>query len=176
MKKYIVKLNADQRRGLVDLVKVGNAPAYRIQHANILLKADQSEDGQAWKDVLIAEAFHCTPETVGNVRRRFAKEGFEAAIGRKNKGVGRPRILDGDAEAKLTTIACSEAPDGRQRWTVRMIAERMVELNVVESCSHMTIQHAMKKRVEAVASEVLGHSPQAKRSVCCGDGRCTFNL
>lgn len=145
MKKYMVKLNADQRRSLVDLVKTGKAPAYKIKHANILLKADQSDDGPAWKNVQIAEAFYCTPETVVNVRRRFAKEGFDAAIGRKNKGVGRPRILDGDTEAKLTTIACSEAPDGRQRWTVRMIAERMVELNIVESCSHMTIQRAMKK-------------------------------
>ncbi len=145
MKKYVIELTRDERRELRELVKKGKAAAYRIKHANILLKADQAKGGAAWIDEQIVEAFGCHVTTVANVRKRFVNEGFEAALGRKQEGVGRPRKLDGDAEAQMTMIACSEPPEGHARGTVRLIADRLVELNVVDTCSRMAVHRAMKK-------------------------------
>jgi transposase len=143
MKKYIVELTAEERRDLRSLVRVGKAAAYKIRHANILLKADAN--GPAWKDGEIAEAFGCHVTTVENVRKRFVLDGFEAAVDRRREGVGRPRKLDGDAEARLTALACSAPPEGRTRWTLRLLAEKLVELEVVDSCSRMAVQRTMKK-------------------------------
>src|SRR5210317_1659970 len=122
MKKYIVELTNDERRALSSLVKTGKAAAYKIRHANILLKADQAEGGPSWTDQQIIEAFSCSEGTVANVRKRFIMEGFDAAVDRRREGVGRPRKLDGDAEARLTMIACSQPPKGHARWTVRLLA------------------------------------------------------
>lgn len=143
MKKYIVELTAQERQELCSLVRRGKAAAYKIKHANILLKADAK--GPAWRDKDIAEAFGCHVTTVENVRRRFVLEGFAAAVGRRREGVGRPRKLDGDAEARLTVLACSDPPDGRTRWTMRLLAQKLVELEVVDSCSRMAVQRTMKK-------------------------------
>lgn len=144
MKKYVVELTLDERRELRDLVKKGKA-AYRIKHANILLKADQAKGGPEWTDEQIVEAFGCHVTTVANVRKRFVTEGLDAAVGRRQEGVGRPRKLDGDAEAQMTMIACSDPPEGHKRWTIRLIADRLVELNVVDTCSRMAVHRAMKK-------------------------------
>ena len=143
MKKYIVELTAEEQRDLRSLVRVGKAAAYKIRHANILLKADAN--GPAWKDEDVAEAFGCHVTTVENVRKRFVLDGFEAAVDRRREGVGRPRKLDGDAEARLTALACSAPPEGRTRWTLRLLAEKLVELEVVDSCSRMAVQRTMKK-------------------------------
>lgn len=145
MKKYIVELVEDERRTLRNTIKAGKAAAYKIRHANILLKADQAEGGPGWTDRRIAEAFDCSIGTVENVRERLVVEGIDAAIDRRREGMGRPRKLDGDAEAKLTMIACGEPPEGHSRWTVRLLADKLVELEVVDSCSRMTVQRAMKK-------------------------------
>ena len=145
MKKYVVELTREERRGLKELVKKGKAAAYKIKHANILLKADQAKGGPAWTDKQIAEAFGCHVTTVVNLRKRFVKEGFEAAMGRRQEGVGRPKKLDGDVEAQMTVIACSDPPEGHQRWTVRLIADRLVELQLMDQCSHVTVHRAMKK-------------------------------
>lgn len=145
MMKHVVELSKRERKTLEQLVDIGKAAAYKIKHANILLKADQAKGAPAWNDVQIAKAFGCHSTTVANVRKRFVFEGFDAAIDRKREGVGRPRKLDGDAEAKLTMIACSDPPEGRSAWTIRLIADRMVELEVVDSCSPMTACRAMKK-------------------------------
>jgi transposase len=144
MKKYVVELTQDERRELRDLVKKGKA-AYRIKHAHILLKADQAKGGPGWTDEQIVEAFGGHVTTVANVRKRFVMEGFEAAVGRRQEGVGRPRKLDGDAEAQMTMITCSDPPEGHTRWTIRLIADRLVELNVVDTCSRMAVHRAMKK-------------------------------
>jgi len=143
MKKYIVELTAEEQRELRSLVRVGKAAAYKIKHANILLKADAN--GPTWKDAAVAEAFGCHVTTVENVRKRFVLEGIEVAVDRRREGVGRPRKLDGDAEARLTALACSDPPDGRTRWTLRLLAEKLVELEVVDSCSRMAVQRTMKK-------------------------------
>jgi len=145
MKKYIVKLTIDERQALSDLTTKGKAAAYKIRHANILLHADQGEEGPAWTDMQIAEAFRCHEDTVANVRKRLVLDGLDAAVDRRREGVGRPRKIDGDAEAKLTMIACSEPPPGHDRWTLRLLADKMVELEIVESCSRMAVQRVSKK-------------------------------
>lgn len=145
MKKYIVELTEAERRDLRELVDAGKAAAQKIKHANILLKADQAEGGPAWNDKRIAEAFGCHRTTVENVRKRLVFEGIDAAINRRREGVGRPRKVDGDVEAKITMIACSEPPEGRSRWTLQLIADRLVELDVVDSCSSASVCRAMKK-------------------------------
>jgi hypothetical protein len=146
MKKYIVELTLDERKQLKKLVRCGKAEAYKIRHAQILLKTDQAQDRAAWKDKTIAEAYECHVTSVENIRRRFVEQGLEAALGRAKRGPQpHRRKLDGDAEATLIALACSEAPEGRSRWTVRLLADRLVELGVVDELSHMTVQRTMKK-------------------------------
>lgn len=143
-KKYIVRLTEEERRELRAMVKKGRVAAYKIRHANILLKADA--DGPNWTDTRIAEAFGCHPRTVENVRRRCVLEGLEAAIVRKRqKRLSRERKLDGEGEARLFTIACSEAPEGRDRWTLELLAGELVRLRVVESICNQTVRRTLKK-------------------------------
>jgi transposase len=143
-KIYVVRLTPEERRGLEAMIRKGRAAAYKIRHAHILLKADA--DGPAWTDVRIAEAFGCHLRTVENLRKRFVLEGLGAALNRKKQS--RPSVarkLDGEKEAKLVAVACSPPPEGRRRWTLRLIADRMVELDIVDSISHETVRQAMKK-------------------------------
>lgn len=143
-KKYIVRLTEKERRELRAMVKKGRVAAYKIRHANILLKADA--DGPGWTDVRIAEAFGCHPRTVENVRRRIVMQGLDAAIARKKQDrPSRERKLDGDGEARLVTIACSEAPDGRDRWTLQLMADELVRLRVVDTISDQTVRRTLKK-------------------------------
>ena len=144
MKKYIVELTIEERKQLETLVKRGKIEGYKIKHAQILLKANQDKYGDAWSDSEIARAFGCHVTTVENVRRRFVVAGYEAALGRAKRGPNK-RKLDGDAEATLIALACSDAPEGRTRWTVRLLADKLVELGVVDQLSHMTVQRVMKK-------------------------------
>lgn len=143
-KKYVVRLSKDERDRLGALIKKGKAAAYKIKHANILLKTD--EEGPAWIDKRIAEAFGCHVQTVKNVRQRFVTEGLERALGRKKQSrPSRRRILDGEKEARLITIACSEPPGGRTRWTLQMLADELERLQVVVSISDQTVRRALKK-------------------------------
>ena len=150
MKKYIIRLTQAEREQLRALVRNGKAAAYRITHANILLKADA--DGPGWIDKGIAEAFGCHVRTVENVRRRCVLEGLQAALERKKQArPRRQRKLDGEGEARLVALACSEAPKGRTQWTLRMLAEKMVALEYVERLSHETVRQVLKKRNQALA-------------------------
>ena len=144
MKKYIVRLPDEARQQLEALVSTGHAPAYKIKHANILLKADAA--GPCWTDRAIAEAFACHRVTVENVRKRFVEHGMQAALERK-KRVQPPRekILDGAGEARLIALACSHPPEGRNRWTLALLADTLVELNVVDSISYRTVGRTLKK-------------------------------
>ena len=143
-KKYVVRLTDEERGGLEAMVKKGRGAAYKIRHANILLKADA--DGPAWTDERIAEAFGCHPRTVENVRRRCVLEGLEAAIvRRRQKKLSRERKLDGEGEARLITLACSEPPDGRDRWTLELLADQLVRLKVVDSICDQTVRRTLKK-------------------------------
>ena len=144
MKKYIVELTREERGQLEDLAGNGKNAAFRIKRANILLKVDQGKHGPGWKDERVAEAFDCGTATIERLRKRWIELGTDEALEREKRG---PQLgkLDGDAEAVLVATACTDAPEGRAKWTLRLLAGKLVELGVVESCSHMTVQRAMKK-------------------------------
>ena len=146
MKKYKVTLTAEERRELRELVAAGKAAAKKLAHARILLKADAAEGGPAWPDGRIAEAVEISVATIERVRQRFVEQGLEAALVRKKQGrPSRERALDGLAEARLIALACSAPPDGRKAWTMRLLADRLVELEVVPSLSDETVRRALKK-------------------------------
>jgi transposase len=146
MKKYKVTLTAEERQQLHRLVAAGQAAALKLTHARILLKADAADGGPAWTDERIAEALEVSVATVERLRQRFVEQGFEAALGRKKQDrPSRPRKLDGRAEARLIAVACSAPPEGRTQWTLRRLAGRLVELEVVDAISHETVRRVLKK-------------------------------
>lgn len=147
MKKvFIVRLTDEERTELDGLIRKGKASALTLARARILLKADQGERGEAWTDAEIAEALDVAPKTVFNIRRRWVEEGLEAALSRKKQDQpSRARKLDGKAEAKLVATCCGPAPAGRARWTVRLLADKLVELEAVESISPETVRRTLKK-------------------------------
>jgi hypothetical protein len=146
MKKYLVTLTAGEREHLTARIAAGTAAAKRLAHARILLKADQADGGPAWTDDAIAEAVEVSTDTVARVRQRFIEHGLEAALVRKRQDKpSRERVLDGAAEARLLAVACSEPPDGRTAWTLRMLADKLIELEVVESLSTETVRRCLKK-------------------------------
>ena len=150
MKKYLVTLTTDEREELNALISAGKASAKKLAHARILLKADQADGGPAWSDEAIAEAVEVSTDTVARVRQRFVEQGLEAALIRKKQDKpSRERILDGAAEAKLLAVACSGPPEGRAVWTLTMLADKLVELRVVESVSRETVRRVLKKRGQA---------------------------
>jgi len=143
-KKYIVRLNETERAQLKEIIAKGKAPAYKVKHAHILLKVDA--DKSNWTDEKTAEAFGCHTNTVCNVRQRFVEHGFEAALERTHKAkVGRGKVLDGTGEAQLLALGCSQPPQGHARWTLRLLAAKMVELEYVESLSYETVRQRLKK-------------------------------
>jgi len=143
-KKYVVRLTDEERPCLEELGKKGKAAAYKIKHANILLKVDAN--GPNWCDEKTADAFGCHVNTVRNVRQRFVEQGFEAALERKKQSSpSRKHLLDGQAEAHLLALSCSEPPEGRVRWTLQLLADHLVELDLVENISWKTVGRALKK-------------------------------
>jgi transposase len=145
-KRYLVTLTADEREQLETLVRTGKRSARTITRARILLKADQADGGPAWEDARIAEALGCGHRTVERVRERFVTAGLDAALHHKpQERPSRPPVLDGAAEAKLIALACATAPDGQRAWTLRLLADRLVELDVVPSVSRETVRRVLKK-------------------------------
>jgi len=146
MKKYVVRLSSQEREHLSRLIASGKGPARLFARARILLKADVSRHGPAWSDARISEALEVTVQTVERVRRQLVEEGFEAVLTRHpyRQKVSR-RKVDGEVEAHLVALTCSEAPRGRSRWSLRLLADRMVELGYVESVSHETVRRTLKK-------------------------------
>jgi transposase len=145
-KKYLVTLTAEERDRLTALVSAGKRSALTITRARILLKADQADGGPAWEDARIAEALDCGLRTVERVRQRFVERGLDPALGRKEQDrPSRPRKLDGRAEARLIALACSAPPQGRKEWTMRLLADQLVELEVVDSVSDETVRRVLKK-------------------------------
>jgi transposase len=146
MTKYKVTLTADERQQLSDLIAAGKAAAQKLAHARVLLKADAADGGPAWPDARIAEALEVRIATVERVRQRFVEQGLDAALGRKPQDrPSRERKLDGRAEARLIALACSEPPEGRQEWTMQLLADKLVELRVVDTISDETVRRALKK-------------------------------
>ena len=147
--KYIVRLRKAEREELVTLINKGKRVAAKKRlHAQILLKIDEGSVGPAWTDVRASEAFDVTSRTVSNIRKRFVEEGLEAALNRKKQArPSRARILDGEAEARLIAMACGTPPKGQVRWTLHLLADRMVKLKIVESVSHETVRQKLKKTI-----------------------------
>jgi transposase len=144
-KMYVVLLTADERSYLHGLLSKGRVAAHKQRHARILLKADASEAGDGWTDGRIAEALEIGRATVERVRQRCVEEGLEAALNRKKRSPSPAKVMDGNAEAHLVALACSPPPEGRNRWTMRLLADKMVELEYVESISHNTVWQTLKK-------------------------------
>jgi transposase len=146
LKRYIVTLTVEERQDLHDLIAAGKAAAKKLAHARILLKADAAEGGPAWPDHRIAEALEVSTATIERVRQRFVEQGLEAALVRKpQERPSRLPTLDGRAEARLIALACSTPPDGRAVWTMQMLADKLVELEVVPRVSDETVRRALKK-------------------------------
>jgi len=144
-KKYIVTLTEAERRILQEMLSRGKAAARKLVHARILLKADASADGPAWNDDAIAEGLEVGRATVERVRREFVEEGLQPALERRKPCRQYERALDGDGEAHLVALACSQAPEGRGRWTLRLLADRMVRLEYVDKVSKDTVSRVLKK-------------------------------
>jgi transposase len=145
-KKYSVVLTEPEREQLKSLIAAGTAPARKLTHARILLKADQSpERGPGWVDEAIARAVETSQPTVSRVRKRYVQEGLEAALNRRSPKREYHRKLDGEQEARLVALACSQPPEGRARWSLRLLADRLVELEVVEEISYQTVGRILKK-------------------------------
>ena len=142
--KYIVQLTDEEREALRALVQKGQTQGYRIKHAQILMKLDEIPENQEWTYDKIKEAYHATPHTISQIAKRFVTGGMEAALGRKEQ-VNRHKKIDGRVEAHIIAIACSEAPEGRERWTLQLIADELVRLGVVDSISDTAVMETLKK-------------------------------
>jgi len=154
-KKYVVRLTGEERGQIEALVRRGRAHARRLLYGRILLKAD-ADGTDRWTDERIAEALEVSTATVARERRRFCEDGLEVALMPKKPGRPRRRVLDGRAEACLLALACSEAPEGRERWSMRLLADRMVELGHVEALSHETVRRTLKKTLSSHISSASG--------------------
>ena len=151
--KYHVRLSPDERNTLIDLVSKGSASARAIMHANILLTADESDGGRRISETEIAERFRVNQQTVHAIRQRYAEKGLDAAIVRKKRETPpvEPKIT-GDVEAKIIALSCSAPPNGRSRWSLRLLADKAVELRYIDSISHEAVGRFLKKRTQAPSS------------------------
>ncbi len=161
VKKYIVRLSESERQYLEQFTKTGKHAAYQINHARILLKADCNEPQGGWRDTDIKEALDVSLRTIERVRQRFVEEGMELAL-KARPGCGRKPKLTGALEAHLIALRCSEPPNGQGRWTIRLLADRMIELGYIEALSHECVRQVLKKRVAALDARMLGHSTATK--------------
>jgi len=151
MKLYHINLTEEEREELVRLTTTGRHAARKVMRARILLKADEG-----LKDEQIAEHLDVNVRTVEKVRKQCALEGFDATLTPKARPPGKPK-LDGEGEARLVQIACSTPPDGRQRWTLHLLADKLVELDVVDSISHEAVRQHLKKRIKTMANTAVLH-------------------
>ena len=146
VKKYVVKLSPEERERLDTLIGRGKHAARKLTRARILLKADVGEAGEGWSDSQIAAALGTGLTTVARIRQQLVEEGFESVLTpKRSPASARQRIFDGAGEAKLTALACSEPPKGRARWTLRLLEDKVVELNIVAQVSDNTIGRTLKK-------------------------------
>ena len=146
VKKYVVDLSRDERERLEAMVRSGKGAAQMLTSARILLKADVSEAGEGWSDSAISAALDTSVNNVARTRQQLVEEGFEATLTRKYNPNSAPRrIFDGAAEAKLIALTCSPAPEGFARWSLRLLEEKVVELNIVDKASDNTIGRTLKK-------------------------------
>jgi len=143
--KFAVELSEAERARLRALVGRGSAPARTMTHARVLLKANLGEGGPAWTDAVIAGALEIHPATVARVHRAYVEDGLDAALTRKSPDRVYARVLDGAAEAHLVALTCGAAPTGRERWTLRLLADELVRLEVVPTVSYETVRRTLKQ-------------------------------
>ena len=161
VKKYVVRLSAEEREQLGALIRKGKSPAQRLLKARILLKANVSQSGEGWSDSRIIKALETSPSMVYRVRKQLVEEGLEAVLSRKQRATPAVApIFDGEKEAKLIALACSKPPKGRARWTLRLLERKVVELKIVKRASDSTIGRVLKKHSQAPSPTVLGHPAQ----------------
>jgi transposase len=157
--RYRVTLTKEERKELDAMTRRGKTHARRFIHARALLLCDAGADGPAWNVADVATALGVTSRAIEHLKKRFVEDGFEAALSRKpREKPPREVIFDGAFEARLITLACSDAPDGRRRWTVRLLADKAIELKFAESVSHMTVQRVLKKTNLSLTSASTGRS------------------
>jgi Homeodomain-like domain len=172
VKKYVVRLSSEEREQLQVLIRKGKGPASRLLKARILLKADVSEAGEGWSDSRIIEALETGPSMVYRVRRQLVEEGFEAVLSRKQRATPAVQpIFDGEKEAKLIALACSKPPKGRARWSLRLLEDKVVELNIVERASDSTIGRVLKKHSQAPSPPTMGDPAEGQQRLRGRDGR-----
>jgi hypothetical protein len=160
--KYRVTLTAEERAALQQLIGSGTASARSLTHARILLKADESEDGPAWTNRAISEALEVDELTISRVRRRCVQQGWEAAVHRKAPDRQWERKLDGAQEAHLIALACSAPPEGREHWSLRLLADKFVELGHVAEISHETVRQILKRGSSSPGKRSAGVSRRSK--------------
>ena len=149
-KKYPVILSETEREELKRLIATGTAPARKLTHARILLKADQSAEGAGWVDEQVAKAVEVSQPTVARVRKQYFEEGLQAALNRRPPNRKYQRKLDGEQEARLIALACSQPPEGQARWSLRLLADKLVELEIVEEeISYQTVRRTLKKTLSS---------------------------
>ena len=157
-KRHVVKLTSGERGQLEGIVNRGFEAAYRRRHAQVLLLVDEGEQGLGFFDKDAAERTGFTRRTVEQIRERCVTEGLAAALERKKRSRNRSQKLDGDGEARLLSLACSDAPEGYSRWTLHMLAERLIELEVVDSISHECVRQVLKKHHQTLAEADVVHT------------------
>ena len=159
VKKYVVKLSDEERERLNTLIHKGKHRAGQVVKARILLKADATEAGEGWSDSQIATALDISIGTVARTRQQLVEEGFEAVLSRKQRATPAvARIFDGEKEAKLIALACSKPPKGRARWTLRLLENKVVELQIVDRASDSTIGRTLKKTLSSPIADSAGSS------------------
>jgi len=170
-KRFVVKLSREERERLDKLIRKGKTSAKIILKARILLKADQGEAGERWSDEEICRALDTNVGMVARVREKLVTEGLDAVFARKKRETPPIEpIFDGEKQAQLIALACSEPPAGHARWTIRLLAEHVVERKIVESAHFNTVARALKKRHQTAPERILGHSAKGQRGIRCGDG------
>jgi transposase len=174
--KYVVRLSQEEREELDALVRRGKVGADRRRRAQILLKADAGAEGSGLADQEVARALDVGVATVHRVWQAYVEEGLQDALCRKLAVRHRPRKLDGEAETRLVAVACSPAPEGRERWTLNLLADKLVELEVVESIAKETVRRTLKKRTQAVAEGTVGDAQGGRCGFRVRDGRCARGL
>jgi len=162
-KKYYVTLTQEERLSLEELVSKGKTQGYRIKHAQILLKLDEIAENADWTQPRIGEAYAASVTTVCHLAKRFVLEGLESALGRK-KQLNRHRKVDGEVEARMVAIACSNAPEGHERWTLKLIAGELMSLGVVDYISDTTVMNTLKKTNSSLGKKRSGVFLRQERS------------
>jgi hypothetical protein len=161
VKRYVVRLNGEEREHLETLIRKGKSPAQRLLKARILLKADVSEAGEGWSDSRIIKALDTSVSMVYRARKQLVEEGFEAVLSRKQRATPAvARIFDGEKEARLVALACSKPPKGRARWSLRLLESKVVELGIVDRASDSTIGRTLKK---TFSSPIAGSAGSFRR-------------